>query len=244
MEKLGLNLGFLLLQIVNFAIILIVLRAWVYKPLIKMLEKRRMSIAQGLEDARIASEARANAEDEAKRLLEEANAKAAEIVREADTRAEAVKKEILAEAETEATHLRKQKMAEFEQERVQILAGLREEVVALSMAATQKLVQESLTQERQRGLLKEFFSGVKAGRVVVLEDAEVTGAAAEVTSALPLTADEQSMVKSELLGKLKEGASISFRVDPKILGGLVVRVGDRVVDGSVAGQMLALRQSL
>jgi F-type H+-transporting ATPase subunit b len=244
LEKLGLNLGFLLLQIVNFAIILIVLRAWVYKPLIKMLEKRRMSIAQGLEDARIASEARANAEDEAKRLLEEANAKAAEIVREADTRAEAVKKEILAEAETEATHLRKQKMAEFEQERVQILAGLREEVVALSMAATQKLVQESLTQERQRGLLKEFFSGVKAGRVVVLEDAEVTGAAAEVTSALPLTADEQSMVKSELLGKLKEGASISFRVDPKILGGLVVRVGDRVVDGSVAGQMLALRQSL
>jgi len=244
LEKLGLNLGFLLLQIVNFAIILIVLRAWVYKPLIKMLEKRRLSIAQGLEDARIASEARANAEDEAKRLLEEANAKAAEIVREADTRAEAVKKEILAEAETEATHLRKQKMAEFEQERVQILAGLREEVVALSMAATQKLVQESLTVERQRGLLKEFFSGVKAGRVVVLEDAEVAGAAAEVTSALPLTADEQSMVKSELLGKLKEGASISFRVDPKILGGLVVRVGDRVVDGSVAGQMLALRQSL
>jgi len=244
LEKLGLNLGFLLLQIVNFAIILIVLRAWVYKPLIKMLEKRRMSIAQGLEDARIASEARANAEDEAKRLLEEANAKAAEIVREADTRAEAVKKEILAEAETEATHLRKQKMAEFEQERVQILAGLREEVVALSMAATQKLVQESLTVERQRGLLKEFFSGVKAGRVVVLEDAEVAGAAAEVTSALPLTADEQLMVKSELLGKLKEGASISFRVDPKILGGLVVRVGDRVVDGSVAGQMLALRQSL
>jgi len=244
LEKLGLNLGFLLLQIVNFAIILIVLRAWVYKPLIKMLEKRRLSIAQGLEDARIASEARANAEDEAKRLLEEANAKAAEIVREADTRAEAVKKEILAEAETEATHLRKQKMAEFEQERVQILAGLREEVVALSMAATQKLVQESLTVERQRGLLKEFFSGVKAGRVVVLEDAEVAGAAAEVTSALPLTADEQLMVKSELLGKLKEGASISFRVDPKILGGLVVRVGDRVVDGSVAGQMLALRQSL
>jgi len=244
LEKLGLNLGFLLLQIVNFAIILIVLRAWVYKPLIKMLEKRRLSIAQGLEDARIASEARANAEDEAKRLLEEANAKAAEIVRQADTRAEAVKKEILAEAETEATHLRKQKMAEFEQERVQILAGLREEVVALSMAATQKLVQESLTVERQRGLLKEFFSGVKAGRVVVLEDAEVAGAAAEVTSALPLTADEQLMVKSELLGKLKEGASISFRVDPKILGGLVVRVGDRVVDGSVAGQMLALRQSL
>lgn len=244
MEKLGLNLGFLLLQIANFAIILVVLRAWVYKPLIKMLEKRRQAIAQGLEDARIAAEARSNAESEAKHLLEEAAAKAAEVVRDADSRAEAVKREILVEAEAEANRVREQKMAEFEQERMQILAGLREEVVALSMAATQKLVQESLTQERQRALLKEFFSGVKSGRIAVLEDVEGSGASAEVTSALPLTVDEQSVVKNELFSKLQTGAAISFRVDPKILGGLVVRVGDRVVDGSVAGQIQSLRQSL
>ena len=113
-----------MLQIVNFAIILIVLRAWVYKPLIIDAGKTPAVDCAGTWKMRGSpAEARANAEDEAKRLLEEANAKAADIVREADTRAEAVKKEILAEAETEATHLRKQKMAEFEQERVQILAG-------------------------------------------------------------------------------------------------------------------------
>ncbi len=37
---------------------------------------------------------------------------------------------------------------------------------------------------------------------------------------------------------------LSFRVDPQILGGLVVRVGDRVMDGSAAGQLERLHQSL
>ena len=61
MEALGLNLGYLFVQIFNFLIIFIVLRAWVFKPIMGLLEKRRTAIAQGLEDARIAAEARANA---------------------------------------------------------------------------------------------------------------------------------------------------------------------------------------
>ena len=72
MEKLGLNLGFLLVQILNFGIIFIVLRAWVYKPILNMLEKRRQATAQGLEDARVAAEARANAELEAKNVIKDA----------------------------------------------------------------------------------------------------------------------------------------------------------------------------
>jgi len=43
----------------------------------------------------------------------------------------------------------------------------------------------------------------------------------------------------------KGGAQVvTFRVDPGILGGLVVRVGDKVVNGSVAAQLEDLRQSL
>jgi len=37
---------------------------------------------------------------------------------------------------------------------------------------------------------------------------------------------------------------IEFDVDPAILGGLVLKVGDRVIDGSVAGKLGALRERL
>ncbi len=73
----------------------------------------------------------------------------------------------------------------------------------------------------------------------------VAGASAEVTSALPLTGDEKSRVEKEVLAKIgSPAARVSFRVDPSILGGLVIRVGDKVLDGSVAGKLETLRQSL
>jgi F-type H+-transporting ATPase subunit b len=244
LDKLGINLGFLLVQIVNFAIIFIVLRAWVYKPMMRMLEKRKLSIAQGLEDARVAAEARANAEREAEVLIKQAQVKANDVMREANERAESRKREIIAEADAEIARKKSDAEAEIQTERNTILSELRSEVVTLAMAAAQKLVQESLTQERQSALLKEFFSGVRACKVVVLEEAVVSGQAAEVTSALPLTDEEKAAVRKDVLAKLGGSAEITFQVDPKILGGLVVQVGDRVVDGSVLGQLQALRQSL
>ena len=62
MEKLGLNVGYILVQIIAFLLLVVVLNAWVYKPLMTLLQKRREKIAASLEDARVASEARASAE--------------------------------------------------------------------------------------------------------------------------------------------------------------------------------------
>lgn len=244
MEKLGFNLGSILIQIASFGILFVVLRAWVYKPLMGMLEKRRNTIAQGLEDARVAAEARANAERESNQIIAEAQAKAAEVVRDATTRAEAAAREVKAEADADAAKARDNALAEVHQERDRVLSEVRGQIAALSIAATQKLIGESLDEKRQHALLNEFFSGVRSGKVTVLEGETVSGGAAEVTSALPLTDDEQQAVKTDVLSKLGNSASVTFRVDPSILGGLVVRVGDRVVDGSVAGQLQGLRQAL
>ena len=244
MEKLGLNLGYILVQIFNFLALFVVLRAWVYKPLMIMLDKRRATIAQGLEDARIAEEARANAEIEASKITLDAQTKATHIVNEAMERADKVVVEIKADAEQEIGKERSATLAEIEGERDRMLGDLRGQVAVLAIAAAQKLVGETLDEKRQHALLAEFFSGVKEGKVVVLEEQTLSGASAEVVSALPLTADEQSIVKKEILVKMGSQSEVSFKIDPSILGGLVVRVGDKVLDGSVAGKLDNLRQNL
>lgn len=244
MEKLGLNLGYILVQIFNFLALFVVLRAWVYKPIMTMLEKRRATIAQGLEDARIAEEARANAEAEASKIILDAQTKATHIVHESMERADKVVVEIKAEAEQEINKERAATLVEVEDERSRMLGDLRGQVAALAIAAAQKLVGEALDEKRQHALLAEFFSGVKNGKVVVLENQALSGVSAEVISALPLTADEQSIVKKDVLSKMGSKSDVSFKVDPSILGGLVVRVGDKVLDGSVAGKLDNLRQNL
>src|SRR4030065_2970931 len=88
MEALGVSLGFLLFQIFNFTIVAVLLYAWAYKPILKALESRKNKIAQGLEDARIAAEARANEEQEAAKIISETQGKSSQMVREATERAE------------------------------------------------------------------------------------------------------------------------------------------------------------
>ena len=237
MEALGINFGLLIVQIIAFAIVFLTLNAWVYKPMLDMMESRKQKIAQGLEDARVAAEARANAEKEAAKVLAEAQAEAGRVVREATERAASAGKDVKAVAEAEAVKAREAAMVEAELERNRILGDLRGQVAALAIAAANKLVGETLDEKKQRALIDEFFSGVKGGKVVVVDG--LTGDSAEVTSALPLTSDEQKSVKKSI--SVKE---VSFKVDPSILGGLVIKVGDKVLDGSVAGKLDGLRQTL
>ena len=161
-----------------------------------------------------------------------------------DGTTEEVQKDIKQAAETEAASIREAARAEAMQEKDQALGELRGQVAALAVAAAQKVVGESLDAKRQHALIEEFFSGVKKGKVVLLEGETVSGASAEVTSALPLTKKEQDAVKKDVVGQLGDSATISFRVDPAILGGLIIRVGDKVLDGSVSGKLENLRQTL
>ncbi len=244
MEGLGINPGLLLLQILSFLIVFVILRKWMFSPLANMLDKRRNTIAQGQEDARVAAEARANAEQEAARIIADAQAKSAHIVNEATERAEKVVLEVKAEADKEIIKQREATLAEVADERNRMLGDLRGQVAALAIVAAQKLLGESLDEKRQHALLEGFFSGVKSGKVVILEGEKLSGTSAEVTSALPLTDDEQTILKRDVLTRMGTQATVTFRVNPAILGGLIIRVGDKVLDDSIAGKVEGLRQSL
>ena len=243
MEQLGINLGLLIVQIIAFTIVFLTLNAWVYQPMLNMMESRKQKIAQGLEDAREAANARANAEKEADKIRAEAQAEAAKIVREATERAAVAGQDVRPAAEAEAAKAREAAVAEAEVERNRILGDLRSQVASLAIAAANKLVGASLDEKKQRSLLDEFFSGVKSGKLILLDGENFHGESAQVTSALPLSKDEEESVKRDVLAKA--GAKeVTFRVDPSILGGLVIRVGDKVLDNSVAGKLEGLRQSL
>lgn len=244
MAALGINLGFLVVFGLYFLLVMFVMTRWVYTPIVNALEARKQRIAQGLEDARVAAEARANAEKEAAGVLAAAQQQANARVAEAVQRAEQAAAEVRAAAERDVAAVRQAAQEESRQERDRVLGELRGQVAGLAIAAAQKLIGEALDEKRQHALIQEFFSGVKAGRVQLLEQARVSGAAAEVTSALPLTPEEQETVRREVLAKLGGGAEVAFKVDPAILGGLRVRVGDTLLDGSVAGRLGELRQSV
>ncbi|MFQ6100283.1 MAG: F0F1 ATP synthase subunit B [Anaerolineae bacterium] len=247
MERLGINPWILLAQIVNFMFLVVILSAVAYKPIQKMLKERQERIQKGLEDARAAKEARAAVEAERDKMLAQAHAEAERITMEASRKGREEAEKLLAQAREDAERIRAAAREEAEQARNQMLGEMRGQIAALAIAAAQKIVGEALDEQRQRALVESFFSGVRDGRVEMLpEGVEVAapGGPVTVTSALPLTEEQQAPIQRDLAARLGGKREITFRVDPQILGGLVVRVGDRVIDGSAAGQLERLRQSL
>jgi F-type H+-transporting ATPase subunit delta len=65
-----------------------------------------------------------------------------------------------------------------------------------------------------------------------------------VTSAVPLTDGEQERLRTRLIQQFGSNLQFVFQVDPDILGGLVVQVGDKLIDDSVRSRLGALSQSL
>jgi F-type H+-transporting ATPase subunit b len=229
---LGINAGFLIAQIINFGIIAVLLGRFLWRPLTNMLDSRAAKIQKGLEDAAVAANARRNAEAEAEKILAGARGEVSKIIEEARARGDELAKQLEAEARAEAEKIRTEARAAAASERDAQLADLRGQVAAISMAVAQRLIGETLDEKRQQALISDFFSKVPAGAM------DLSGRV-EVVSAMPLSVDEQGRVKKEL------GASeVDFSVDPRILGGLIIRAGDRVVDGSVRSGLTELGSRL
>jgi len=86
--NLGINLSYLVVQILNFFIVMLIMSFWAYKPILKVLDERSNKIAKSLEDARKSEESLAAAQSEADKIISEAQAERARIVADSTQRAE------------------------------------------------------------------------------------------------------------------------------------------------------------
>jgi F-type H+-transporting ATPase subunit b len=231
MEALGINAGFLIFQLVNFGFLAIVAYMFGWRKFLDLLDKRAETIAKGLEDARIASDARSNAEAEAQNILAQARAEAQKITAEARASAEERAKPIMQAAENEAAKIREDARLRAEELQASALSGVRGQVINLAMAAAQKLIGSGDSKQQEK-IVTDFFTKSP-------HDLKGLGDNVVVTTALPLDDKEQADIKKSI------GASqVEFKVDPSILGGVVVRSGDKVVDGSFRSSLAGLSGSL
>lgn len=230
LDALGINMGFLIAQLVNFGLIFAVLTIFLWRPLVNMLDARSARIEKGLEDAAAAANARMNAEAEAEKILAAARVEAAGVIDEARSRGEEVAKAVESEARGEAESIREQARQSAVEERNQQLADLRNQVVNIAVAVAERLIGDSLVDKKQQqAIIKDFLTKVPA-------EAKNLSGPVEIVSALPLEDAEQADIKKQL------GVSdATFVVEPSILGGLIIRSEDRVIDGSVRRGMGEIR---
>lgn len=160
MEKLGINIPWLITQIINVILILLILRAFAFKPVLTMLETRKRKIQESLEYAEKVKSESAQQQKEFERRINEARSQAAQASEAAQAAAQKEREVILAQARVEARQIVEQAKDQIEYERKQMLAEVREQVVSLSLLATNKVIGQVVDENKQRQLISDFIKTV------------------------------------------------------------------------------------
>lgn len=159
MDALGIEWTLLLAQIVNFGILIILLRMFLYQPVLNMLNARKERIAQSMKDAERVSAAAREAEQEKSKVLEQARREAQEIRAQATRDAEKIAQDVRGRAEQEATDIRMKAQADAAKQVELALADANKQIADLAIMATEKLLGRELANKaEQQRFVAEFLA--------------------------------------------------------------------------------------
>ncbi len=111
------------------------------------------------------------------------------------------------------------------------------------------LVSSLLNEDRVRQAMSKVLEAKPRGYLGILTHfqrlvkLDIDRRTALVESATPLTSEVQSVIRTNLTHRYGQGLNISFNQNPTLIGGLRIKVGSDVYDGSIQGRLDALEES-
>ena len=156
---LGFNLPGLISQLVNFLILMIVLRLFLYRPLLNMLDQRKQRIEEGLNRAEEAVKQASASEDEARRIMDEARAEGRVAIQRSQEAAERLRGELEQRARDDADQIVTRAREEVQAERDRAIQQLHEEFADLTIAASERVIGQSLDRTAHQRLIDEVLAG-------------------------------------------------------------------------------------
>lgn len=156
-----LDIKLLVAQLVNFAIVFLVLYFLVFKPLFKTTGERSATIAKSLKEAKEIEERLTKSKEEHKQILKEAKTEAAKILEEAALKADLKKNELVAKAKEEIGVLINREKDRMQVEKAATLKEIRQEVANLIAASWQKILKEKMDKTTDEKIISKIVSHLK-----------------------------------------------------------------------------------
>jgi F-type H+-transporting ATPase subunit b len=136
----GIDAKLIIIQILNFGILMGLLTYFLYKPLLGMLNKREDKIAQGMKDAEAAAAARASADEQKKGILSIAHKDAEEVSAKAKVYADEQAVIIASQAQVKAESIITNAQAKSEEIKEQARKDSEAEIAKLAVLAAEKVL--------------------------------------------------------------------------------------------------------
>lgn len=155
---LGINVPVLIAQTINFVFLLLILRLFIYKPVLKMLDERREKIREGLSAAERGRETAAEASREAEAAIEAARSEGQQIVAQAQAISQRIQEEARQQAQAQSDAMLERARSEIQLERDSAISELRREFADLTISAAEKVIGQSLDRNAHQRLINDALA--------------------------------------------------------------------------------------
>lgn len=142
LDAFGIDWKLLLVQVVNFGLLMALLWHFLYKPVMKMLEERQALVAKGVEDAKKADELLGGADEEAKKRILQGDEEAERLIKDARQTAGEERIRLVKEAEIRAKRIEEDAKAKAEEASAKMFRESEREIARLAILAAEKVLKE------------------------------------------------------------------------------------------------------
>ena len=163
MQNLGIisvNIWQILISLANLTILFLLLKKFLYKPVLKMLDERRAQIESDYSDAAKAKQSAEIKDNELTSRLSNAKTEAEGIVKEAADIAKVRGDKIIEDARATADGIVRQAQVDAELERKRVNETIKEQIVEVSTALAEKMLEREINADDHKSLIDEFISKI------------------------------------------------------------------------------------
>lgn len=241
MEPLQIDPSTLLLQIANFLILAFLLTRFFFKPLKAMLDKRSAQATKLMDEAEESAGEAEKLRLEYEKMRDSIDAQFSALKNEARIVIDETRQQMLKDVYEEIEALRARAREEIEQQRADALRMHRSKIGELVTMLVTRMIQDVLNPQVHQAYLDAFLDQLRAiqldGRIAGGEEPVL----AELITAIPATKEDQGHVVALLESMMTQPVEFVFQVDPHLIAGAMMRLGDLLIDGSLQGQIVQLR---
>jgi F-type H+-transporting ATPase subunit b len=235
-------------QIINFLILLFLLRRFLYRPILNAMDEREKKITLSQREAQRTKQEAQKEVEEYHHLNQEIRAQREHLYAQAEAEAEEQRKTMLRDARHEVEHAQAAWYRAVQQEKESLLHELNQSASRQTLAIARRALAELADRDLEGQIVEEFLRRLKqleiSQKQIVTDSFSNPGHNLQVRTSFRLSDEQMDRIKHTVRDYLDYERTLEFDVDPNLLCGIELKTPGQKISWSLASYLDDLEESM
>lgn len=239
------NIWTFLFQVINFLVLLFILKRVLYKPIREIIEKRRSLIQQRIEEAEKTKKEAMELKENYQHDMDGLHELKSRMLEKMNEEVEQERKKLIGRAEEEAARVIEKEKAVFDTEKARHEAELKDKAIEAVTLFAANLLKDVADEDLHKSIYEKLFMELQGIASHMPEIKEKAGPlTVDLITAYPLSEAEIKKFKDAIESLLSQSVLFNTIIDSSLIAGIKIKAHDIVYDLSLSGQIKKLALKL